>query len=167
MDVEVTFNNRPFSYADDDVQLPLLTPNSLMYTQPNILPELEPHHIEDRDLSKRVRYLKRCKDALWSRWTSEYLRGLRERHRLKHKNRHIYPVRGDVVIIKCKEKNRGLWKLGIIEESISGQDGVVRGSKLRAGESIMERPVQVLYPLALSSERLPQNFMETLIRLFP
>lgn len=165
--MEVTFNNRPFSYADDDVQLPLLTPNSLMYTQPNTLPELEPHHIEDRDLSKRVRYLKRCKDALWSRWTSEYLRGLRERHRLEHKNRHIYPVRGDVVIIKCKEKNRGLWKLGIIEESISGQDGVVRGSKLRAGESIMERPVQLLYPLALSSERLPQNFTETLIRLFP
>ena len=47
--------------------------------------------------------------------------------------------------------------MGIIEESISGQDGVVRGSKLRAGESIMERPVQLLYPLALSSERLPQN----------
>lgn len=72
-----------------------------------------------------------------------------------------------MVIIKCKEKNRGLWKLGTIEESISGQDGVVRGSKLRAGESIMERPVLLLYPLALSSERLPQNFMETLIRLFP
>lgn len=31
LDVEVTLNNRPLSYADDDVQLPLLTPNSLMF----------------------------------------------------------------------------------------------------------------------------------------
>jgi len=77
LDVEVTLNNRPLSYADDDVQLPLLTPNSLMFAQPNTLPELEPHHIEDRDLRERARYLKRCKDALWSRWTSAYLRGLR------------------------------------------------------------------------------------------
>ena len=114
-----------------------------MFAQPNTLPELEPHHIEDRDLRKRARYLKRCKDALWSRWTFEYLRGLRE----------IHPVRGDVVIIKCEEKNRGLWKLGIIEEFITGQDG--RGAKLRAGESTIERPVQLLYPLELSSETLP------------
>lgn len=31
LDMEVTLNNRPLSYADDDVQLPLLTPNSLMF----------------------------------------------------------------------------------------------------------------------------------------
>ena len=155
LDVEVTLNNRPLSCADDDVQLPLLTPNSLMYAQPNTLPELEPHHIEDRDLRKRAKYLKRCKDALWCRWTSEYLRGLRDKHRLKHKHGHIHPFRRDVVIIESEEKNRGLWKLGIIEEVITGQDGVVRGAKLTAGKSIMEGPVQLLYPLELSSERLP------------
>ncbi|XP_068726488.1 uncharacterized protein [Montipora capricornis] len=71
LDVEVALHNRPLSYADDDVQLPLLTANSLMFAQPNTLPELQPHHSEDRDLRKRATYLKRCKDALWSRWTSE------------------------------------------------------------------------------------------------
>lgn len=30
LDLEVALNNMPLSYADDDVQLPLLTPNSLM-----------------------------------------------------------------------------------------------------------------------------------------
>jgi len=87
--------------------------------------------------------------------------------RLKHKNGHIHPVRGDVVVIKCEEKNRGLWKLGIIEEFITGQDGVVRGAKLRAGESIMERPVQLLYPLELSSERLPGRRKADLDRTVP
>ena len=45
--------------------------------------------------------------------------------------------------------------MGIIEELITGQDGAVTGAKLRAGKSILERPVQLLYPLELSSERPP------------
>ncbi|XP_074606418.1 uncharacterized protein LOC141859452 [Acropora palmata] len=152
LDVEVALNNRPLCYADEDVQLPLLTPNSLMFIQPNTLPELQPNHSEDHDLRKRARYLKGCKDALWSRWTSEYLRGLRERHQLKHKNGHLHAARGEVVIIKSEEKNRRQWKLGIIEELITGQDGVARG-----GKSILERPLQLLYPLELSSEKPPRR----------
>ena len=120
-----------------------------------MLPELQPHHIEDHDLRKRAKYLKRYKDALWCRWTSKYLRGLREKHQLKHKHGHIHPSRGGVFIIKSEEKNRGLRKLGIIGELKTGQDGVMRGAKLRAGKSMMERPVQLLYPLEISSERLP------------
>ena len=45
------------------------------------------------------------------------------------------PWKGDVVIIKSEEKNRGYWKLGIIEERIPGRDGVVRAARLRAGKS--------------------------------
>ena len=52
LDVEVTVNNRPLSYVEDDVQLPILTLNSLLFGQPNVLPELEPHHIEGRELCK-------------------------------------------------------------------------------------------------------------------
>ena len=40
-------------------------------------------------------------------------------------------AKGDVVIIKGEEKNRGLWKLGIVKELITGPDRVVRGAKLR------------------------------------
>ena len=155
--MEVKLNNRPLSYADEDVQLPLLMPNSLVFAQPNTLPERQSQYSEDRDLRKRARYLKRCKDALWFRWTSEYLRGLIERHQFKHKNGHVHGTRGDVVVIKSEEKNRGQWKLGIIEELIIGQDGVVRGAKLREGKSILERPVQLLYPLELTNERPPRR----------
>ena len=69
LDVEVTLNNRPLSYVEDDLQLPVLTPNSLLFGQPNPLPELECHHLETPD-----RYLKRCKDVMRKRWTDEYLR---------------------------------------------------------------------------------------------
>ena len=42
---------------------------------------------------------------------------------------------GDVVMIKGEEKNRGLWKIGIIHRLIPGRDGVVRAVRLRAGKS--------------------------------
>ena len=62
-------------------------------------------------------------------------------------------AKGDVVIINGKEKNRGLWKLGIVKELVTGRDGVVSGAKLRAGRSYLERPVQHLYPMELSCDR--------------
>eukprot|EP00794_Sanderia_malayensis_P005857 gene5857-biopygen4857 len=69
LDIEVTLNNRPLNYAEDDLQLPTLTPNILIHGAPNLIPEEEIDEIEDNDLRKRARYLRRCKDTLWSRWT--------------------------------------------------------------------------------------------------
>ena len=76
LDVEVALTNRSLDYVEDDIQMPILTPSSLLHIQPNVLPELEPKHIQDSDLRKRAKYLSKCKDAVWSRWTKEYLRGL-------------------------------------------------------------------------------------------
>ena len=109
-----TMNNRPLSYVEEDILLPILTPNLLQFGRPNLLPETQSHQA------------KGSKVAL---------------------------AKGDVVIIKGEEKNRGLWKPGIVDELITGRDGVVRGAKLRAGRSYQERPVQHLYPVELSCDR--------------
>lgn len=162
LDIEVTLNSRPLSYVDEDIQLPILTPSSFLYGQPNMLPELEPHRIEEHDLRKRAKYLRKCKDTLWSRWTREYLRGLRERHRLKHKGNMTYPSKGEVVIIKSEERNRAHWKLGVVEDLITGRDGVIRGAKLKSGKSHLERPIQHLYPLELSCDTSVQTPPKTL-----
>ena len=152
LDVEVALNNRPLDYVEDDIELPILTPRSLLHMQPNALPELEPNHIQDYDLRKRAKYLGKCKDVVWSRCTKEYLRGLRERHHLKHKGDNAHPAVGDVVIIKSDEKNRAQWKLGVVINLIIGRDGVVRGAKLRTPKSVIERPLQHLYPLELTCD---------------
>ncbi|KAK3723359.1 hypothetical protein QZH41_012353 [Actinostola sp. cb2023] len=47
LDVEAALNSRPLSYVEDDHQLPVLKPNALLYTQSNVIPELEIHHVED------------------------------------------------------------------------------------------------------------------------
>ena len=58
--VESTLNDPPLSY---DVALPVLTPNSTMFLNTNILPDLQPHHIPDIDLWRRAKYLHQCKDG--------------------------------------------------------------------------------------------------------
>ena len=152
LDIEITLNNRPLSYVEDDLQNPVLTPNSLMFVSSNVLPEMETHHVEDSDLRKRAKFLERCKHAVWKRWTNEYVRGLRERH-VMMKGKPFTLAVGDVVIIKSDQRNRGEWPLGIVEQLYEGKDGVVRAVKLRAGKSFMERPVQHLFPLELSCDR--------------
>lgn len=151
LDVEVTLNNRPLGYIEDDPESPILTPNSLMFTSSNNLPEMAAHHVEDKDLRKRAKFLKRCKDVVWRRWTKEYVRGLRERH-MQYYGKPLTLAVGDVVIIKSDERNRGEWPLGIVAELYEGRDGVVRAAKLRAGKSFIERPVQHLYPLELNCD---------------
>ena len=124
-----------------------------MYGRANLLPELEPHRVERKDLRTRAKHFQRCKDALWRSWTGEYLRGLRERHDLKHDGKlSSAPKVSEIVIIKSDAKNRGKWKMGVIDALIPGIDGVVRGAKVRTGETTLERPIQHLYPLELTCD---------------
>ena len=152
LDVEIAVNNRPLSYVEDDVQLPVLTPNLIMYGQSNLLPEADVDSIEETVLRKRIRYLRRCKDLLWSRWTNEYVRSLRERHNLKHKSKSLSLKVGDVVLIRSDQRNRGKWNIGIVVKLIKGRDGVIRAARLRAGKSYIERAIQQLCPMELSCD---------------
>ena len=149
LDVEVAVNNRPLSYVEDDVELPVLTPVTMMHGQSNLLPEEDADAFENVDLRKRARYICRCKDVLWSRWTTEYIRSLRERHNLKHKTKELTLKVGDVVLIQSEERNRGKWSIGIVVKLIEGRDGVVREARLRAGKSYLERAIQHLCPMEL------------------
>ena len=64
------------------------------------------------------------------------MRALRERHDLRHHGKSARLQEGDVVLIKGDEKNRGKWKIGIVD-------------KLIPGKSYLERPIQFLYPMEL------------------
>ena len=73
LNVGVAVNNRPLSYVEDDVELPVLTPVTMMYAQCNLLPEEDADAVENVDLCKRARCVRRCKEVLWLRWTTEYI----------------------------------------------------------------------------------------------
>lgn len=122
LDAEIALNNRPLSYVEDDIQLPVLTPQSMMFGQPNLLPEGDVDSVEDKDMRKRARYLRRCNDMLWSRWTGEYIKSLREGHNLNHTKGGPPFEQGDVVLIQSDERNRGKWNIGVVVKLIKGRD---------------------------------------------
>ena len=111
LDVETTLNNRPLTYLEEDIQYPVLTPNIMIHGIPVKMLEEDISDVEGKDLKKRLKYIKRCKDAVWLRWTREYLRSLRERHDMVTKTKQRVPQVGEVVIIKGDERNRGNGKL--------------------------------------------------------
>ena len=153
LDVEITHYNRPLSYLEDDPQLPVLTPSSMLFMNSNVLPELQPHRIEAAESRKQEKHLLMCKEAVWRRWSKEYLSGLRERLRTQNTSQGNAPAVGDVVILQADERNRVKWPLGIVENLKVDTDGVVRGAILWSGKSRVERAVQQLYPLELLCDR--------------
>ena len=129
----------------------------MLFGQPNQIPEEEPTRVNDYDLKKRAKYLRKCKDVLWKRWTTEYLKVLRERHNLNQQTKEAILKERDVMPIKGEERNRGKWKIGVVEHLIRGRDGVIRGAQLRTGKTHKERPLQLLYPLELTCDRPEQG----------
>ena len=152
LDVEVALNDRPLSYLEDDIELPVLTPNSMLNINPGQVPVLEAHHLEDKELRKRAKILNKCKEVMWKRWTGEYVRSLRERHVNGGGQQASVPRKGSAVIIQDDNKNRNRWKLGIVVDMIKGKDGVVRGAQVKTANGILERAIQQLYPLELTCD---------------
>lgn len=73
--MEIAVNSRPLSYVEEEVEQPLLTPNSFLFQRSTQLPELETNHLKDADRCKQARYLQRRKQALWSRWSGSICEG--------------------------------------------------------------------------------------------
>ena len=166
LDIETTLNNRPLIYVEDDIQMPILTPHAMIVGRPNLISEgteLDGYEEAEVTLRKRAKYVQRCKDAWWSRWSAEYLKALRERHNMKNQVKELNAKPGDVVLIKGDERNRGKWKIGIIDTLIKGRDGVLRAVRLRAGRSYLERTIQQLYPLKLSCDQKKRSSLNALV----
>ena len=86
------------------------------------------------------------------RWVHEYLAALREIYNLSHKEKPVKINIKDVVIITGDKKNCGKWKIGIIKMVriiFMGKDNTTRSIKLSTRKSIVEKPVQLLYPMKL------------------
>ena len=55
-------------------------------------------------------------------------------------------------MIKGDEDSRGKSKIGIIENIFVGKDNTIRSIRIRTGQNIIERPIQLLYPMELHCE---------------
>ena len=62
LDIEITLNNRPLMYVEEYIQPPVLTPNTLLYGQPLLVPD-EYLNEDVPEMKRRQRYINKCKDA--------------------------------------------------------------------------------------------------------
>ena len=83
---EINMNNRPLTYIEEDIQCPILTPNSMTLGRDTKMVDENMVDDEEEDLSwqKRQKYVKRCKDAAWARWQRGYGASLRKRHNVQY-----------------------------------------------------------------------------------
>ena len=159
-DIEAVINNRPLTYLDEDDQGQALTPSHLFCGRRTLdqpVKEVDPHlgsNLDGSDLAARTKQINLAVDHFWRRWLHEYLVELRESHKMKLKQKKINMQKGDVVLIFEAGVKRNKWPMGVINDVISGKDGVIRGAevkKLTNGKAqVISRPIQKLYPLELN-----------------
>ena len=165
IEVEGVLNSRPLSYVSvDDLDEPL-TPSHLVFGRRILsLPdhlccqqEEEDFNAERSILTRRLVHVNKTLDRFWKRWKGEYLLELRESHR--HHRGHAEPTPvsvGDVVIVHSADQPRGFWKLGRVKEVLIGKDEKIRGAVVRVADKgrqakLLQRPLQLLYPLEIRS----------------
>ena len=156
LNIQFLLNNRPLTYCEDDIEMPLQTPSLMIFGKSNYLLNEDPSDIEPGDLRKRAKYIMKCKEALWERWYAEYLKALRERNNNAHSGKRADLRVGDVVLIKGDEKNRAHWKIAIVHQLIQGRDNEIRAVKLKAGKSFLDHPIRFLYPMELHCDEVEQ-----------
>ena len=164
-EIEMILNSRPLSFvSSEDLDEPL-TPSHLLTGRrlPDPPPDVDSDYGRTSvELSLRARNLNTLLDHYWQRWKREYLLELREQHRTSRKN-----VVGDgkvlaVGVIYDQGLPRGFWKLGCVEELITGSDGQCRGAFVRvksgrSSRSLLKHPVQHLYPLEVQCVASPHE----------
>ena len=154
LDVECFMNNRPLCYIGDEYDQPVLTPNILLRGMPAQFLEEDLNQLDDTAIiTKRVRYLKTCREQLRKRWLSEYLRALEERHQKVVGSNQILPKIGSVVMLTDSMTIKPKWVLGRIVDIVRGRDNIVRGFKIKNSNGyVCERPLQAIKDLEIHSE---------------
>ena len=150
-EVEATMNDRPLTHVFcEPHESEAITPSNLLYGRRIVtLPYGEPLDTQEFPKSDSVRVERRYKfvnhtiEQFRNRWKYEYLMALRE-----HYSKSTHPSKtikvGDVVQIHGD-------KLGLVDELLTGNDGITRAVKLRKNSGYTNRLVVKLYPLEITN----------------
>ena len=132
LDIECFMNNRPLAYLDEEFEQRAITPNILIHGKPTTYSEESDNSLETvNDVSRRIRYLKRCRNQLKKRWANDYIKALTERRQPKHEKDPAVLDNGRVILYKDYLKDNQKWKLGKIIKQIKEKDSVFGDTKLR------------------------------------
>ena len=164
IEVESIVNSRPLTYIYDDVEgvsYPI-SPSHLVYgrritNRPND-ETFEVSSTHDT-LVRRSKQQRRTLSRFLSIWRKMYLTNLREYHRVKGPLTREGPSKsvGDVVILKNDSTKRLFWKLAIVRELLTGNDGKVRAAMIKVTDDLnktrlLRRSTQHLIPIEVKDK---------------
>ena len=171
-EVEAIINSRPLTYfSSEDLEEPL-TPSHLLTGHRILSLPDDPaplgndsdseFEVTPQDLHRRVSALKQALAEFWDRWHNEYLLQLRERYpQADTGGVPRAPFPGEVILIHEENQPRTLWRLGRVNDVITGSDGKIRGAVLtvvtNGKQSTLRRPISCLYPLEIDPKVNPQK----------
>ena len=127
-------NNRQLCYQGEEFEKPVIKQNLLVKGQPaNFLDEDVEELDEKTAVTKRMRYLKTCREHLKKRWLTEYVHELEDRNRKVFNDKKLFANIGSLVLITDISKAKTKWRMGRIVDVIRGRGAVVRGYKIKTG----------------------------------
>ena len=139
VEVEVILNDRPLAHVSSDLEdAEPLTPAHLLHGHHITL---LPHTVADKqdlrdptygcvaNVSQTAQLQAFLQNQFRACWRYEYLTSLREYHRTTGNNNQQVKS-GDTVLVYV-ENPRSTWKLAVVEELMTGKDGLVRAAKIK------------------------------------
>ena len=140
-------NARHIVSVSSDSEFPEILSPSMLLTQKVDPPSSFNQNLSLKDIYreewKRVQILA---DQFWNRWQSEFLSTLQTMQKWKAVQPDL--KKGDVVLMKNDAVARNQWPVGLVDESFSGSDSMVRSVKvkvIRDGKpSYFTRPITEL-----------------------
>ena len=155
-EVESCINSRPLTFVGDEVtDLIPLTPARFLIGRSHMMEKervsRDPTTPPSRaDLLERLEVRGLLIDQFWSIWRSEYLRQLPQG---KGPSGSSALEKGDLVLIREDNCPRMLWPMGVILDSFSGRDEVVRSYRIKTVSGEVTRPAQRLYLLEMNDSK--------------
>ena len=148
--IEAILNSRPLSPLSNDAnEFNALTPaHFLIGTTLTAVPE---HDLQEIPMNRvnRWQFISKASQHFWNRYRDQYLHTLQQRSKWTTDSPNL--CQGDLVLLHDNQSLSTNWKLGRIEETFPGQDGVVRVATVKTSQGIFRRPVVKLSPLPYSS----------------
>ena len=131
MEVADICNERPIGLSKprDDRTYALVTPNQLLLGRStNVLPD-DTALTEDLPMSSRYRMVQHVTTAFWKKWSDFVTPGLVHRQKWHQKGRNLQL--NDVVMICEPTKIKGKYRLAVVDDVKTSNDGCVRSATLR------------------------------------
>ena len=151
--IEAIMNSRPITFIPNDAldNCPLTPSMLLTGFKRDYLPivaDVQDMKPDEQCPIKRFNYLQSMIQHFWNRWSKEYLTELQVRQK---NNKECYNLqKGDLVYITDANIPPLYWPIGIIIETYTGNDDLVRVVKIKTGkEKFTVRPIVKLKKIQL------------------